>query len=93
MSLDLLAAQPDDTARRLHRRGDQEPPGHHADPGARGRRPRPALLELGVDSLIALELLFVVDREFAVRFELDELLTNMDISLAVLAAKLDERTR
>ncbi|WP_066372091.1 beta-ketoacyl reductase [Herbidospora mongoliensis] len=55
--------------------------------------PHRPLFELGIDSLIALELLFVIDREFAVRFELDELLVNMDITLRTLAVKLGERIR
>ncbi|MFF4989514.1 KR domain-containing protein [Streptosporangium saharense] len=51
------------------------------------------LLRLGIDSLIALELLFVIDREFAVRLELREVLVDLDATLRTTAGKLDERVR
>ncbi|MER7129071.1 beta-ketoacyl reductase [Streptosporangium saharense] len=51
------------------------------------------LLKLGIDSLIALELLFVIDREFAVRLELHEVLVDLDATLRTTAGKLAERVR
>ncbi|MGI5162233.1 beta-ketoacyl reductase [Microbispora sp. CA-102843] len=55
--------------------------------------PDQPLLDMGIDSLIALELLFIVDREFAVRLELHEVLVDTDATLMMMAEKLDERIR
>jgi acyl carrier protein/NADP-dependent 3-hydroxy acid dehydrogenase YdfG len=55
--------------------------------------PHASLAALGIDSLIALELLFVVEREFAVRLGLDEVLLGTDASLATMAEHLDRRLR
>ncbi|NUP68194.1 MAG: KR domain-containing protein [Nonomuraea sp.] len=49
------------------------------------------LLETGIDSLIALELLYVIDHEFAIRLEFQDVLADMDITLTTMAEKLDER--
>lgn len=51
------------------------------------------LMDLGIDSLVALELLFVVEREFAVSLGLDALLLGMGTTLRALAEQLDERIR
>jgi NAD(P)-dependent dehydrogenase (short-subunit alcohol dehydrogenase family)/acyl carrier protein len=51
------------------------------------------LVDLGLDSLMALELLFIVDREFAVSLELHEVMVGMDATLATMATRLDERIR
>lgn len=49
------------------------------------------LVALGVDSLIALEMLFVVERELAVRLELDELLLGSEVTLRDISAALEQR--
>jgi NAD(P)-dependent dehydrogenase (short-subunit alcohol dehydrogenase family)/acyl carrier protein len=49
------------------------------------------LLEMGIDSLIALELLYVIDHEFAIRLDFQDVLADTDITLTTMAEKLDER--
>lgn len=53
--------------------------------------PDQPLVHLGVDSLIALEMLFVVEREFAVRPELDQMFLGADVTLRSLAHTLERR--
>ncbi|MFI6096338.1 SDR family oxidoreductase [Lentzea sp. NPDC051213] len=55
--------------------------------------PGKALGSLEIDSLIALEMLFVIEREFAVRLGLDEVLAGMDNTLVAMAELLDQRIR
>ncbi|PPK64817.1 beta-ketoacyl reductase [Actinokineospora auranticolor] len=51
------------------------------------------LASMDIDSLIALEMLFVIEREFAVRLGLDELLLGMNNTLVAMAELLDRRVR
>ncbi len=55
--------------------------------------PRKSLASMAVDSLVALEILFVIEREFAVRLGLDEVLAGLDNSLIAMAELLDRRIR
>ncbi|MGW0711226.1 beta-ketoacyl reductase [Streptomyces sp. NPDC002643] len=55
--------------------------------------PERSFAMMGVDSLIALEVLFIVEREFAVRLGLDQVLLGMDSTLAAMAAQLDQHLR
>ncbi|HEX8345088.1 MAG TPA: beta-ketoacyl reductase [Actinoplanes sp.] len=55
--------------------------------------PGQPLMEMGIDSLMALELLFIADREFAVRLEFHDVLVGADATLVTLATRLDERIR
>jgi acyl carrier protein/NADP-dependent 3-hydroxy acid dehydrogenase YdfG len=48
---------------------------------------------LGIDSLIALEVLFIVEREFGVRLGLDHVVLGMNSNLTTMARQLDERIR
>ena len=48
---------------------------------------------MGIDSLIALEVLFIIEREFGVRLGLDDVLLGMNSTLVALAGQLDERIR
>lgn len=49
--------------------------------------------QMEIDSLIALEMLFVVEREFALKLGLDELLLGMSNNLVTMAGHLDRRLR
>ncbi|OWQ90664.1 hypothetical protein CDN99_10735 [Roseateles aquatilis] len=49
------------------------------------------LADLGVDSLVALEMLFTVDRDFGVSLGFDETLLGMDVTLRALAGEIDRR--
>jgi erythronolide synthase len=49
------------------------------------------LADLGVDSLVALEMLFTVERDFGVSLGFDETLLGMDVTLQVLAREIDQR--
>lgn len=55
--------------------------------------PESSFAMMGVDSLIALEVLFIVEREFAVRLGLDQVLLGMDTTLAAMAVQLDQHLR
>lgn len=55
--------------------------------------PEKPLASLEIDSLIALETLFVVEREFAIRLGLDEVLGVMDNTLVAMSELLDRRIR
>ena len=55
--------------------------------------PEQSFTLMGVDSLIALEVLFVVEREFAVRLGLDHLLLGESTNLVEMAKHLDQRIR
>jgi acyl carrier protein/NADP-dependent 3-hydroxy acid dehydrogenase YdfG len=55
--------------------------------------PKSSLALMGIDSLIALEVLFIVEREFGVRLGLDDVLAAMNSTLVEMAGQLDERIR
>jgi len=55
--------------------------------------PQGSLALMGIDSLIALEVLFIVEREFGVRLGLDDVLLAMNSTLVEMAGQLDERIR
>jgi acyl carrier protein/NADP-dependent 3-hydroxy acid dehydrogenase YdfG len=55
--------------------------------------PRSPFSALDVDSLIALEMVFIIEREFDVRLGLDEMLLGMDASITALAERLDRQLR
>lgn len=49
------------------------------------------LADLGVDSLVALEMVFTIDRDFGVSLGFDETLLGMDVTLKVLAREINQR--
>jgi len=55
--------------------------------------PEKSFALMGIDSLIALEVLFIVEREFAVRLGLDQVLLGMNSTLVTMAELLDQRIR
>jgi erythronolide synthase len=55
--------------------------------------PEKSLEMMGIDSLIALEVLFIVEREFAVRLGLDQVLLGMNSTVVAMAALLDQSIR
>jgi acyl carrier protein len=55
--------------------------------------PHQSLALMGIDSLIALEVLFIVEREFAVRLGLDHVLLGGSANLVEMAGQLDQRIR
>jgi NAD(P)-dependent dehydrogenase (short-subunit alcohol dehydrogenase family)/acyl carrier protein len=55
--------------------------------------PESTFAMMGIDSLIALEVVFIIEREFDVRLGLDEVLLGMDYTLREVARQLDQHIR